>query len=89
MDKGERGIYLFAVFDALNAAPPPNAKDWFSAQFTINEVREAIDQLYAAPENRIIPIVYAVRICMARFNGAPKQEVEDLTSVFRMMKADP
>lgn len=50
---------------------------------TYNEVKESIDLLYDAPENRQIPISKVILVVSAKANGAKEEAVQNLLMDFR------
>lgn len=50
---------------------------------SFSEIKEAIDKVYAEPENRLIPVIDCLRIVTLKANGAPQLKVDAQLAALR------
>jgi len=55
-------MYLVGVKDTLIATKPPDENAYLAGIYNVEEVEKSIDRFYETPENRLIPIVFALRV---------------------------
>ena len=81
-------IYLTGIRDILIATKPPDEAEYLPGRYTVAELAKGIDQFYASPENTLIPVVFGLRVCVMKFNGASQALIDAVLSGMRKQLAE-
>jgi len=81
-------MYLTGIKDILIATKPPEESQYLPGRYSVGEVVKSLDQFYDSPENTLIPVVFALRVCVMKFNGASPALVDAVVSGMRKALAE-
>ena len=85
----QKRAYVMGMVDVLASLKPQGADLFLSPRFTVDETVGSIDQIYSAPENVLIPVVFALRLAVLKFNGGSSQEFDAMIVGFRKAVSVP
>lgn len=81
-------MYLTGIKDILIATKPPEETQYLPGRYSVGEVAKSIDRFYDSPENILIPVVFALRVCIMKFNGASPALIDAVEAGMRRMLAE-
>lgn len=88
LDSDARIVYLTAIKDILIATKPPDEAEYLPGRYTVAEIAKGVEQFYDSPENTLIPVVFGLRVCVMKFNGASQALIDAVLSGMRKQLAE-
>jgi hypothetical protein len=81
-------MYLTGIKDILIATKPPEESQYLPGRYSVAEITKSIDHFYESPENALIPVVFALRVCVMTFNGASPALIDAVVTSMRKAIAE-
>jgi hypothetical protein len=81
-------MYLTGIKDILIATKPPEESQYLPGRYSVAEITKSIDHFYESPENALIPVVFALRVCVMKFNGASPALIDAVVTSMRKAIAE-
>jgi hypothetical protein len=81
-------MYLTGIKDILIATKPPEESQYLPGRYSVGEIAKSIDHFYDSPENTLIPVVFALRVCVMKFNGASPALIDAVVTGMRRALAE-
>jgi hypothetical protein len=81
MDQNQKNCYVLGFLDAerMIATFDDNPQNnWVYTGYSPAEIRDGVEALYKDPTTRTLPVPWAIRIVVQRFNGKSKAEIDAL-----------
>jgi hypothetical protein len=88
LDSNAKIVYLTGIKDILIATKPLDEAEYLPGRYSVAEIAKGVDQFYDSPENKLIPIVFGLRVCVMRFNGASQALIDAVLSGMRKQLAE-
>jgi hypothetical protein len=88
LDSDARIAYLTAIKDILIATKPQDEAEYLPGRYTVAEIAKGVDQFYDSPENTFIPVVFGLRVCVMKFDGASQAVIDAVLSGMRKQLAE-
>jgi hypothetical protein len=88
LDSDAKTAYLTGIKDILIATKPPDEAEYLPGRYTVGEMAKGVDQFYDSPENTLIPVVFGLRVCVMKFNGASQALIDAALSGMRKRLAE-
>ena len=60
-------------------------REW--PDLTFGEMKEAVDRFYESPDNRLLPVVIAIRVVAMTFSGVPQPKIDALVDSARRQRS--
>jgi hypothetical protein len=88
LDSDAKTVYLTGIKDILIATKPPDEAEYLPGRYTVAEIAKGVDKFYDSPENTLIPVVFGLRVCVMKFNGASQALIDAVLSGMRKQLAE-